>query len=485
MRANPISRRNLLKTAAVTSTAAFVPSALWGQTRRAVVEDMARWIVDLRFEHLPSNVVATAKRALFDSIGCLLGGIDAAPVRMAEQVVALQGGNPQATAIGMGRKVSCDQAAFLNAMALRYLDYNDYAAMGRPHHASINIAPALAVAEMQGLSGRDLLLGIVVGYQVQIRLRDAVQGRGREGWDGTSTTVQYSSAAAAGKLLNLDVERLANALAIAGSNASTLAEVRRGEELTPAKGAAEPMAARNGTFAALLARAGLSYPLSILEGANGYGKMVTGSLDEAVLRRPPPSFEILKSSIKLWPCVGTAQAPIAAAIEARRQMQPGEEISAVTLALSEFAYNQQRVYPDEINTREHADHSVRYLVARALLAGNVTVADFEETEFKNPQTATLLKKIVLREDRALANDAMGASLEVRLANGRLLRAHVPIPPGDFRNPADEASLSRKFFALSETVLGRERAQRAAEVIRSVDSLADLNDLVSAITPRAA
>ena len=129
-----------------------------------------------------------------------------------------------------------------------------------------------------------------------------------------------------------NAERLANALAIAGSNASTLAEVRRGEELTPAKGSAEPMAARNGTFAALLARAGLSYPLTILEGDNGYGKMVTGSLDEAVLRRRPTQFEILKSSIKLWPCVGTAQAPIAAAIEARRQMMTGEEISGVTLA---------------------------------------------------------------------------------------------------------------------------------------------------------
>ena len=56
----------------------------------------------------------------------------------------------------------------------------------------------LAVAEMQGLPGKDLLLGIVVGYEMQIRLRDAVQGRGREGWDGTSTTVQSSSAAAAG-----------------------------------------------------------------------------------------------------------------------------------------------------------------------------------------------------------------------------------------------------------------------------------------------
>jgi 2-methylcitrate dehydratase len=246
------------------------------------------------------------------------------------------------------------------------------------------------------------------------------------------------------------------------------------------------MAARNGTFAALLARAGLSYPLTILEGDNGYGKMVTGGLlDEAVLRRRPAQFEILKSSIKLWPCVGTAQAPIAAALGARGQMQTGDEISSVTLALSEFAYEQQKAYPNEISTREHADHSVRYLVAQALLFGSVTVDAFEEKNFKDPRAVALMDRIFLTSSSALANDTLGANIELRLANGKVLRAAVPIPPGDMRNPADDASLDRKFFALSERVLGLQRAQRAAQVLRSIDTLADLSPLLSAISPRPA
>jgi 2-methylcitrate dehydratase len=206
------------------------------------------------------------------------------------------------------------------------------------------VAPALAAAETEGRSGKDLLLGIVAGYEVQVRLRDAIGGRGREGWDGTSTTAQYSAAAAAGKLLGLDAGKLANALAIAGSNASTLAEVRRGAELTPAKGSAEPMAARNGTFAALLARAGLSYPLTILEGEGGYGKMVSGPLNEEMLRKRSGDFEILKSSIKLWPCVGTAQAPIAAAANVYRQ-KAVNDIAAITVSLNYFAYEQQQALP--------------------------------------------------------------------------------------------------------------------------------------------
>jgi 2-methylcitrate dehydratase len=482
MTSKTILRRAVLKAGCAGALAAsyvFAPAVLRGQPRATVAEDMARWIVALRYEQLPANVVAAAKRVLFDTLGCALGGVSAAPVLMAEQVVALQGGNPQATAIGLGRKVSCDQAAFLNGMALRYLDYNDYAALGRPHHPSINVAPALAVAEMQRLSGKDLLLGIATGYEVQVRLRDAIGARGRDGWDGTSITAQYSAAAAAGKLLGLDAAKLANALAIAGSNANTLAEVRRGAELTPAKGSAEPIAARNGTFAALLARAGLSYPLTIIEGEGGYAKMVAGPLNEDILRWRTGDFEILKSSIKLWPSVGTAQAPIAAASEIYRQ-KPASEIAAITIALSDFAYGQQQAMPKEINTREHADHSVRYLVARTLLDGNVTMDDFTESRFRDPRALALIGKMVLRSEPALPDNALGANIEARLASGQVLKANVPIPPGDMRNPADAAKLATKFLALSEKVLGPERAQRAISIIRSVETMTDLAALVTAV-----
>jgi 2-methylcitrate dehydratase len=448
-----------------------------------VAEDIARWVVELRYEELPADVIARAKRVLLDTLGCALGAIGAEPVRMARQVVALQGGNPQATIVGIGRKVACDQAAFLNAMALRYFDYNDYVALGRPSHASINVAAALAVAEMEGLSGKDLLLGLVAGYEVEVRLRDAIATKERrDGWDDTSIEAQYATAATAGKLLRLDQGRLANALAIAGSNANTLAEVRRGAELTPAKGSAEPMAARNGVFAALLARAGLAYPLTILEGKYGFAKVVTGKLDEAMLRKRSGEFQILKSCIKLWPSVGTAQAPIAAALEIRKRQPRAEEISTITVALSDFGYKQQAAFPTEINTREHADHSVPYTVARALLDGDVRVDDFEERRFRDPRALALVRKLVLRPDAALSDENLGANLEVVSRDGNVLTANVPIPPGNMLNPADDNELTRKFLALAAGVLGRERAQRAIEAILAVDTMPDLGALLNALAP---
>ena len=447
-----------------------------------VAQDIARWVVELRYEELPPDVIERAKRVLLDTLGCALGAIGAEPVRMAQQVVAMQGGNPQATILGIGRKAACDQAAFLNGMALRYFDYNDYVALGRPNHASINVAPALAVAEMQGLGGKALLLGLTAGYELEVRLRDAIAANRREGWDDTSIEAQYAAAATAGKLLQLDEVKLANALAIAGSNANTLAEVRRGAELTPAKGSAEPMAARNGVFAALLARAGLAYPLTIFEGENGFAKMVSGSLDEAILRKRSGDFQILKSCIKLWPCVGTAQAPIAAALEIHKRQPRSEEISTITVALSDFAYRQQAAYPEEISTREHADHSIPYTVARALLDGDVKVTDFEEERFKDPRALALKRKLAVRPEASLSNENLGANLEVKLQNGTVLAASVPVPPGNMLNPAGDAELTRKFLALSETVLGRARAQRAIEVILAVDTMPDLGNLLNALSP---
>jgi 2-methylcitrate dehydratase len=403
-------------------------------------------------------------------------------VKFARATIALEGGSPQATIVGVGGKVSAEQAAFLNGMALRYLDYNDYIGAGRPHHGSVNVAPALAVSEMQRASGKDLILGFAAGYEVEVRLRDAIGDNEREGWDWTSILAQYAAAATAGKLLKLDGKKLANALAIAGSNANTLGEVRRGAEMTPAKGAAEPMALKNGVFAALLARQGLEYPLTVLDGKYGFLAVVPGKIDEALLRSRTGEFAILKSCIKLWPCVGTAQAPIAAALDVRKQQPQADEITQITISLSDFAYRQQSAYPETINTREHADHSVPYLVARALLDGQVLAQDFDERRFRDPRAIALIKKTTLRSDRSLSDDDIGAKIEAVSRTGARYAASVPIPPGDMRNPPDDAKLATKFFALADPVLGHARAQGAVDAILALDKAPNLDEMVPALTP---
>jgi 2-methylcitrate dehydratase len=453
------------------------------QDKPTVLEDMGAWIAAMHYEDLSAATVVKAKYLLLDTFGCALGAVNGKPVQVAREVIRARGGNPQATVIGTSFKTACDEAAFLNAMQIRYLDFNDYAAFGYPHHPSINLAPALAVAEMQDLSGKDLLLALVVGYEVHLKIRDASE---RRGFDVPSIEAQYASAACSARLLGLDAEGIANAMAIAGSNANTLREVRAGGELSNAKGTAEALAARNGTFSALLSRGGVSYPLTILEGEYGYGKHVSRGLKEEVLRGRSGDYEVMKSCMKMWPSIGTSQAPIAAALQLRERGVKANDIRTVTLHLSEFGYEQQLDFLNhEITTREHADHSAPYLVARAFIDGDVRIEDFEEHRYRDPQALAFIKKIKVVMDPALTTsggDVLGCRMDVTLNNGAIQKADVPYAPGSYQNPATVEQIEHKYFDLAEEILGKSGAQRAQEIILTIETQGDLKQLIAALTP---
>ncbi len=464
------------------------PSAI-GHGNTTVAEDMGQWIAALNYEDLPTAVVEKAKRLLLDTVGCALGGFNAEPVRFAQETVFLKGGHPQSTLIGLGRKVSADQAAFINGMAIRYLDFNDYTPPGG--HPSINLAPALAVAEMQNLTGKDLLLAIIIGHEIYVRMREATIGDDwSDGFDMGTVPLNYTSAALSAKLFGLDGNGIANAMAIAGAHGNTLAEVRRGGMLsggsmTPSKGTAGPMAVRNGTFAAMMAKQGMTYPLTIFEGAYGFKNYVTRRLDEDTLRNRSGDFKVLLSMTKLWPCHKYCQGPVAAAVEVYEQGVRAEDIESVDLYLSEMGIENQQVYNvSEITVREHADHNMPYYTSRALLDGNVTDHDFDPERFREPQVLDMMKRVNLKlnpdlDDHVENWDAV--KIEVKLRNGEVHKADVFDPPGSLENPPTDDMLVKKFMGLAQGPLGREKAEKAVDTILNVDQISDLGRLMSMLT----
>ncbi len=442
---------------------------------KTLAEEMAQWIWDLRYESLPPEVVARTKLILLDTIGCALAALDAPPVRLARQVAKEQGGNALATPIGASWKTSSDQAAFINALAARYLDFNDYTDVGS--HASTNIGAALAVAETQGSNGKELLLSIVTAYEIQLRMRDACD-KAKEGWDN-STLEHYSVAALAGKLLKLPPGKLAHALAIAAAHANTLSEVRRGK-LSMWKAAAEAMSGKMGTYAALLASAGVTGPLSVIDGKYGFATMVAGKFNPKPLRKHDGRYHILRSCIKVWPCLFVAQAPIAAAVELYKQGVRAADITKITIALSDFAYKQQKRFQQSgVSTREDADHSVPYTVSRIFLDGALWLPQFEEHKLTEPGVVELMKKISFRRDLKLPK-RMGAIVEVELRDGRKKRARMPYGPGHTKNPVGAGEVAKKFHALADDVLGAERARKAAEMILHVENIPNIGTLMEAL-----
>ena len=155
----------------------------------SVSRTLAEWTTALRYEDLPAEVVECAKRFLYDSIGCAFGGYRAEDVRIATSVVLEGGGNPQATLIGSGRKVSAVDASFLNSLMIRALDFNDIYWKQDPSHPSDIIPAAMACGELAGRTGKDLILGIVLGHEIEMRLCEAAFPGIREvGWHHATLT---------------------------------------------------------------------------------------------------------------------------------------------------------------------------------------------------------------------------------------------------------------------------------------------------------
>jgi 2-methylcitrate dehydratase len=440
-----------------------------------LAEDMARWVYELRYEALPQEVITRTKLILLDTVGCALAALDAPPVKLARQVAREQGGNPLATPLGASWRTSAEYGAFINSLAARYLDFNDYTDVGS--HPSTNLGTVLSVGEAQGATGKDLILATNVAYEMQLRLRAACEHQ-QEGWDN-STLEHYSAAAAAGKLLALPISQLTHALAIAAAHANTLAEVRRGQ-LSMWKAAAEAMSAKMGTFAALLARAGVTGPVSVIDGQYGFGNVVVGKFEPDFVRRLDGQFSILRSCIKVWPCLFVAQAPIAAAVELHQQGVKPTEIEKIDVYLSEFGYTQQlRFQKSGVSTREDADHSVTYCVSRVFLDGTVWLPHFEEDKLKEPPVVDLMKKVTFHRDDNLPK-RMGAAVEVKLRGGGTRRAVIPYGPGHTQNPVGETGIAKKFHALADEVIGEAKARQAADMILHCEELTDVGALMETL-----
>src|SRR5580692_5333037 len=241
---------------------------------RPLAEGLAGYADRLRYEDIDAATVERVKTHLIDTIGCGIGALDEGPVGICRNVALAVDGN--ATVIGTNRRTTPELASFANGAAFRYLDFNDTYVGEFAVHPSDHIAACLAVAETERASARDLIVAIVIAYEVNCRLVDALDIAAR-GWDPPVVSLP-AVALAAGKLMKLSPEQLTQAVNIAVNDHIPMAQTRV-QTLSDWKGLADAEAGRNAVFATLLARRGLSGPAPIFEGRKGFFQLVSGSAD--------------------------------------------------------------------------------------------------------------------------------------------------------------------------------------------------------------
>jgi 2-methylcitrate dehydratase len=444
------------------------------------IEKLAAWSLAHDPVYRSDLVLRQARLLVLDSIGCALAAIDAAAVDGVVQFANELGGPPESTIIGAG-KVSVLNAVLANGALVRVLDLNDIMFMqSEGHlvvggHRSDNIPVALALGEKVGSTGTDVLEAIIIGYELYGRLRARI--RYPSPFDGTSVS-GLVAAAMAGRLMGLDRERQAHGLALAACRCLTPRIVRQGK-LSAAKSLANALIAQSGVQGTLLAARGVTGPLEILDDQEVGLHMFldrAGGIDS--LWAPPSSrLEILDAHVKSFPCIGTAQTAVQAALELHPWLSGrAEEIDRIEVHMADrpFVRDQQadldRRYPQ---SREAADHSFTFLTAMAVVDGELTQRQFENEPWKQPRVKQLMERVSLQVAPDLdqrASDTMPCRVRVVLRNGDEMVKECLYPPGQ-SSPSglDGDVVTAKFLSVCRSVLASEKCEQV------IDSVLGLND----------
>jgi len=442
----------------------------------STIEQLAGYAAGLRYRDLPPEAVHECKRRLIDALGCLVGGFDAEPAAIARALARRSRGNPPARILGTQEATSPELAAFANGTAMRYLDFNDAYFMKSSGHPSDTFAAILAVADAAGASGSKVVTAAAAAYETYCGLSDVVERE--QGWDHSVQAVM-GSVIGAGQILGLDAGKMGNALSLAIIPNMALEQTRTGE-LAMWKGVAGPNAARNGIFAADLARAGMTGPGQAIEGKWGLWHALGRFQWEPFGGRGRP-FRVTQTHIKCFPVVIHAQSPVTAALELHGKFDPAG-IEAIEIV----SYWVAGRYVDRKNpvwhpaTRETADHSLPYCVIVALLDGEVTEESFSAKRIRDPRIAELLGKTTIREDAEFTRlhpREWPCRIELALRGGKKQAAEVRYFKGHARRPVSDAEIEAKFRALTEHKLASKQADAILAKAWKLEKLKDIHELL--------
>ena len=486
-----------------------------------LADRLAQYCQALRYGDLPDTVVHEVKRRVLDSLGCALGAWNAPPCRIARRMAQTVKMPQGATLWGTTHKTLPDLATFANGGLVRYLDFNDTYLSKEPAHPSDNIPAIVAVGEAIHASGKQVIEAIALAYEIQCRLCDAAALRPR-GWDHV-TYGSFSSALGAAKLMKLSRLQAVQAINLAGIANTALRQTRVGD-LSMWKACAFSNAARNGVFAAMLARLGMTGPSPIFEGEKGFMKLVSGPLELPAFGgerdcppsgpseagdcpgpergQPPradagkgvsppsqsPRFKILDTYIKRYPVEYHAQTAVETAVALRNELIDAEgaraidrvtdvEIGSYDVAIEIIGRDPEKWQP---TTRETADHSFPYCVAAALLDGRMPLQSFGAKRLHDPAMRDLMKKIRVVQQPEFVGcypKTMPTRITVKTEAGKTYMRQVDVPVGHPGNPMSDRDLEAKFRRLAAGRVNRPHIDRLIEFVWKLDRAKDISKLM--------
>ena len=438
-----------------------------------VVDELAGFVVGAEPSDLSGRPRALLKRNVLDSVACAIGSLDGELIATIREHTDQFSGAHTATLVGGGR-ASVDQAAFFNAVLVRYPDLLDtYLTVGGLCHPADNFGAVLAVAEHVNTSGADFLLALAVAYEIQCRFSAQVPVMAR----GLNHALQLAMSVAAGsaKLLGLDAERTANAIAAAAADNVSLAAVHA-EPVSNWKGISPAITGMRAVYTTLLARRGIRGPKSLFEGPHGLVQLFDQPIDFHTADRGLTCVE--QTYLKQYCALIHGQAIIDAILAIRSDNDlRADDVAGVTLEVFQNAYDIAGggAYGDKDHprTKEQADYNLKYLSAVALLDGGVGPEQLETERVVRSDVQDLLARIEVNAAADLTADyphRTATRVRVVTRDGREFGREETDYEGSPTRPMSWERVVDKFHWLAEPFCGETLR---ADIIAAVDHIDEI------------
>jgi 2-methylcitrate dehydratase PrpD len=444
--------------------------------KTGVTQNLARFIVDTRWDDIPPQVRHQAKRSLMNFFAVALAGCRAGPVEIALRSLAEFSGGKPVTVVGRSERIDPLSAAFLNAAGANVHDYCD-THLRTVIHPTAPVAPAvLALAELRGLSGSDLLLAFVLGNEIQARIGLAISpSHYNRGWHITSTCGVFGAAAGSGKLLALDERQMVWALAAAATQSSGLCECLG----TPAKSLSVGNAARNGLWSALLAEKGFDGPGEPLAGVQGFYHALAETPDLSVITASlGVDWEFMATSYKPYPCGFVIHPVLDCVLDWRRDHPAAEVVRVVVRGNPLLAARTDR---PEVSTERESQVSVQHAVAAALVTGKAGLDQFSDACVRDPDVLALRSKVEVTRDDAFSTIA--AAVEITTTDGAIHKLSQSAARGSDVNPMSDVELEEKLRTTAHGWNPRYDTAPLIDAIWALDTIADVSNLARLAVPR--
>src|SRR5947208_10604715 len=431
---------------------------------------LAEYAAGLRYEDLPTEVIAAAKDAIIDTIAACICGSALPWSRIIIDYAERTGPGGASRILGRGTAVQAPAAALANGALAHAFELDSLTRPGAGAHPGATVLPpALAIAQQQGgISGRSLIAAFVAGNEIMIRIGRAT-GHTTEarGFHAPGTTGPFGAAAACAHLLGLDAAKMANAIGIAGSLAGGLLEFAKGDG-GMVKRLHLGRASEAGVLAASLAASGFTGPRTVLEGEFGFLRVFCTEFEQAALTRNlGHEYVTLSTVLKRYPVHATAHAAVRAVRDLQAEHRfAGGDVESITVTGNRRMVERHAIAePADLML---AQYSIPFCVALALFREARDPESYDESALADPKIRALCRRVQLVPEGGGAHGAMGSMVTLVLADGRRFERHVEsglLEPGE---------LPDKFTRPTRGALGEAGAARLYQRLQKLEDEASLD-----------